>query len=396
MLPASTVLRDLLAGLYGRAYGDRGDVDDLIRLTVKSDLPLDEALAGLEKMTALRPGAYVLDRQQGTVGRVRGLDAEKGGFVVALPEGERVYGAGPVARLEQLEDDDFRALCAFERERVEALARQDPEELVRIVLSALDRRMELRRLRLYLEPVVGSWTKWWSGAREVLKRSASIGMTEGSSPAIFLRSKPLSHAERLLRRFDSLQEPVPKLTMVLEVLREAADGASVPAEALQHLADEASAIAARADEAAVAVLAAAVADAVHEQFADVACPRSATPSGWARCSATPPRWRRRGPAKSFCSAPSISSGGGGRVGGRSSSRHSCPSSAGPSARRLLTASSRQGRRRRWLRRGGRYLPTPTATPAPSRGSGAPALRAWALRPGRKWTRLPWSCNSSHH
>jgi transcription elongation GreA/GreB family factor len=272
MLPASTVLRDLLAGLYGRAYGDRGDVDDLIRLTVKSDLPLDEALAGLEKMMALRPGAYVLDRQQGTVGRVRGLDAEKGGLVVALPDGEKVYGAGPVARLEQVEDDDFRALCAFERQRVEALARQDPEELVRIVLSALDRRMELRRLRLYLEPVVGSWTKWWSGARDVLRRSASIGMTEGSSPAIFLRSKPLSHAERLVRRFDSLQEPVPKLTMALEVLREAADGASVPAEALQHLADEASAIAARADEAAVAVLAAAVADAVHEQFAGVRVP----------------------------------------------------------------------------------------------------------------------------
>ena len=270
-LPRSSVVRDLLADLYGDVRSDRSDMGDLVRLTLKvAEVPLDQALDALEKLMALRPGTYVMDRQQGAVGRVVGLDAEQGGLVVALAEGAKVYTAALVGRLEPVEADDFRALCVFERERVEALARDDPEELVRILLSTLDRRMELRRLRLYLEPVVGSWGRWWSAAREALKRSAVIGMTEGGSPSVFLRAKLLSHEERLLRRFDALEGPGPKLAMALEILREADEQATLSAQSLQHVADQVKDVgrsAAAAGQAAVALAAASVADAMAEQTA---------------------------------------------------------------------------------------------------------------------------------
>jgi len=288
-LPGSGTMRELLCGLYAQVHGSRTDIADLIRLTLKApDLPLDEALAALDKMMALRPGAYILDRQLGTVGRIAGLDVEKGGLVVTVQEGEKLYGPALVGRLDAVEEDDFRALCVFERDRVSRLAENDPEELVRIVLTTLDRRMELRRLRLYLEPVVGSWSKWWSSAKEKLKRSSTIGMTEGGSPSIFLRVRPLSHEERLLRRFASIEQPMEKLAMALEMLQEAKVRGSLQPATFQQVADEVAAIGRGAPGAAMGVAAAAVAGAIHDEYASVTVPEAGETESMRSLLADPP------------------------------------------------------------------------------------------------------------
>ncbi|MHC4480344.1 MAG: GreA/GreB family elongation factor [Planctomycetota bacterium] len=275
LLPASSVMRDLLAELYLEEQGDRSECEALLRLTVRNtDQPLDDAIASLEKALSLRPGTYVLDTQRGTAGRVDGLDPERGGLRVACEEGEKLYGPALLKRLERLEEDDFRALSVFEQDRLAALVAEDPEELVRIVLSSLDRRMSLRRLRLYLEPVVGAWSRWWSRARPTLRRSAIIGMTGGSSPSLFLRARPLSHGERLLRKFDSLDRPLAKLAMALDILREAREHDAVDSAALQHVADEVGRLGrlARGESDALALGAAAVAERMAAQDTDVQAP----------------------------------------------------------------------------------------------------------------------------
>ncbi|KPK62178.1 MAG: hypothetical protein AMK73_06595 [Planctomycetes bacterium SM23_32] len=269
LLPGSDVLRGLLADLYGELHGHSDDVGDLLRLTLGSeDLPLDTALVALETLMALRPGCYVLDRQRGVVGRVRGVDAERGGAVVEFADGEKCYGPKMLGRLEPAEDDDFRALSAFERDRLVALAESDPQELVRLALTTLDRRMALRRLRLYLEPIVGSWSKWWSRARDMLRRSADIGMTAGGSPSLFLRAKPLTHGERLKRRFDSAEDLLGRLATALHVVREAAEPGRVEPEVVGHVARELAALARsrQADAGPLALAAAAVAEAAARSF----------------------------------------------------------------------------------------------------------------------------------
>jgi transcription elongation factor GreA len=261
-LPQSELLRDMAADLCRDVYADRADVDDLLRLSVKArDLPLNEALVGLRNLTSVRRGSYVLDGQRGTVGRVVELDAERGGLVVELAEGEKVYGPGLVARLDPAEEDDFRALGVFERDRLTHLGREDPEELVRVLLSSLDRRMQLRRVRLYLEPIVGSWTRWWSRARKVLSRSAVIGMTSGGSPSLFLRSRPLSHGRRLMKRLEAAEAPVARLSAALHLLREAGEPGRIELDVLQEAAERVNALARERLDAPVALAAAAMADA---------------------------------------------------------------------------------------------------------------------------------------
>jgi len=284
LMPRSDVLREALAELYAEARSDRDDVESLVRLTLRSSgLPADEALAALEKALALHPGSYVLDPRDGAVGRVEAFDVEKGGLVVNMGDSEKPYSVAFVGRLELVDEDDFRALSIFERDRVARLADEDPEELVQLVLATLGKRMELRRLKLYLGPLVGSWNKWWARAREVIKRSALIGMTEGSSPSLFLRKKPLTHGERLLRKFAQLQEPVQKLAMALHVMQEARDHGSPQPADLQPVIDEVAAVGRSAtDNPPLALCAAAVADAIHRSFPDLPRPEGAPQDALAR------------------------------------------------------------------------------------------------------------------
>jgi transcription elongation GreA/GreB family factor len=271
-LPRSELLRGLLADLYVQVHADRADIDGLVQLTIRSpEMPLDEAMDGLANLMAVHPGSYVLDPQHGTVGRTEGLDPDRGGLVVTFEGGEKVYGIALVPRLKPADEEDFRALSAFERERLTAMAWDDPEELVRILLSTIDRRMELRRLKLYLEPVVGQWGKWWSTARKGLERSSIIGVTEGRSPSVFLRKRPVSLAERLLQRFRAATDIQAKLAAGLHLLRETQAHPDLDAAARQALVQEVAALGADAP-APLAAAASAVAEAFSAQWEDVSGP----------------------------------------------------------------------------------------------------------------------------
>ena len=270
-MPENAMLRDALRSLYLETQSARDDIEELISLTVGSrDLPLNTAVAGMDNFLAFDQGAYVLDPHSGDVGRVEGFDATRGGMVVAYGDAQKVYGGGLLGRLQPTESDDFRALMAFERERMAALAKDDPVEFISLALATLDKRMPLRRLRLYLEPVVGQWSKWWSKARVKLARSATIGMTKGSSPSLFLRTRPLTHGQRMVRRFDAAADPVSRMALGLDILREAGRHGHIESEVLQHLVDAMTILSVGyiATSPHVAFCAAAVAEAIARRFPD--------------------------------------------------------------------------------------------------------------------------------
>jgi len=248
-LPSSDLLREALSELYVEAYRAREDVDLMARLAFgPADTPLPEGIGSMDNLLAFRPGIYVLDPQHGEVGRVEGFDAERGGVLIRFADSDKLYAGALLARLQQVDQDDFRALRAFESERLSQMAQDDPEELLSLALSTLDRRMELRRLRIYLEPVVGNWSRWWSKARRKLSRSANIGMTPGPAPALFLRSSPLSHGQRMVRRFDGIVAPVARLRAALDIVEEARAHGHIELEALEHVADALARLAAGASD----------------------------------------------------------------------------------------------------------------------------------------------------
>jgi len=271
LLPRGQMLREILAHLYADKWHEHPNAETLVRLALESCPGLDEGIVCLERLFQLEPGSYVLDPSRNEVGQVAGFDEEGGGLAVEFAESARTYAPAMTGRLEPLSEDDFRALCVFEKERLRDLAKRDPEELVSLLLSSVDRRMELRRVRLYLEPVLGSWSRWWSGARDKLRRSAAIGMTEGGAPSLFLRRRPLTHEQRLLKRFLSLDDPLVRMSTALRILEEVR-GRVEGAEEVVHQVVEglaATAHAAADDGPSLALPAAAVLSAYRDEFPDL-------------------------------------------------------------------------------------------------------------------------------
>ncbi|MCD6416470.1 MAG: GreA/GreB family elongation factor [Planctomycetes bacterium] len=272
IVPDSELLRGLLLELYRPYCEHRADAEDLLQSTLGAEgMALDQGVRSLEQLVQLAPGAYVFDSRQNKAGKVLKFDVQQGGLVVQFQDEQRTYSSAFATRLEALSEEDFRALTVFERARLETLAKENPEELVQLLLSSVDKRMPMSRLRLYLEPVVGSWKRWWSRVKGTLGRSAIIGMTAGDSPSLFLRREPLTHEERLLKRFRTLSGPAEKLSMALHILREAPDLSGSAAELAETVGQELAALQqealASADVVAVAV--AAVIDAFARRFPDL-------------------------------------------------------------------------------------------------------------------------------
>jgi len=282
LLPHSDLIRDEAAELYASLRGESPHTQTLLQMTLRNPrLPLNVAVQDLQRLERLSAGTYVREDPGARFGRVEGLDAERQELLVAFPDGAAGYDAAAARKLQIVPEDDFRALLAFERERLEALAEEDPEGLVTLVLKTFGPRVQLVRLKRHVQFVVGedAWQKWWAGAKRVLERSRVIGLTEGRKPDLFLRARPQGQAERLRAAFDGA-EPLNKLALALDVLDERTEETEWRLPLLEHFAREIATLAAGAPAASpgMALAAMAVLERIKQRAPQVNLPDTITPA----------------------------------------------------------------------------------------------------------------------
>ena len=194
-LPASGLLREAAAATYRRAAAGAAGLDTLLAMTLgRDDLPLGTAVERLETLLDLAPGTFVVDPRRRHPGCVVGVDTERKVLKVSFGESERGYDAESVTHLEPGDEDDYRALVAFAPDRLREMADAAPAHLARVVLRAHGPRLKFREFKAVLEPAVASkdWTKWWAGARDAVKRSPHIEMSDSAQPALALRAQPVA------------------------------------------------------------------------------------------------------------------------------------------------------------------------------------------------------------
>jgi transcription elongation factor GreA len=224
-LPATDTLREQVADLYRRARAAFSSIDALTKTTLlASSVPLAEGVDWTERALALPPGTFVRDPRRRSPGRVVGFDESRGGVEVSFGESGRAYDPASLDVLERLAPDDYRALAAFETERLTALAAEDPERLAVLLLRAHGPRLSLQDFRAFLEPVVSSkeWSRWWKAARPVLKRAHEIEMTGGTRPELILRARPMAFEDQVRRDYEALASTEERALFVLAHLSEPA------------------------------------------------------------------------------------------------------------------------------------------------------------------------------
>ena len=284
LLPESEVMRDEVTELYPGVHGDSQASEALLKMTLGNPvMPSDVAIRRLRLLERLTPGAYVRADPGARLGHVEGLDVERGKLVVAFEDGTKEYDAASAERLDLVEPDDFRALALFKRDRLASLARENPEELIVLALRTFGGRVELNRLRLYVEPVLRTttWPKWWSAVKRVVQHSPVIGLTEGKPPSLFLHSRPVGREEQIRAGFDKAATRE-RLSMALQVIAEAPRNPDARRDLLEHFSQEIAGLltASTATSRGETLAALAVLEAIERSCPDVRLPERPSANRW--------------------------------------------------------------------------------------------------------------------
>ncbi|MFO8012781.1 MAG: GreA/GreB family elongation factor [Phycisphaerae bacterium] len=279
-LPESDLVREAAAEVYRAAAAGAPDLEPLIAMTLgRDDLPTGRAVARLETFLALPPGTFVVDPRRKHPGCVLGVDAERGVLKVSFGRSERGYDAESVVHLERGDPDNFLALAAFAPERLVEMAEGEPARLARLVLAAHGPRMKFREFKAALEPAVPAktWTAWWRGAKETVKRSPHIEMSDSSQPTLTLRDQPVSfQRERRHAFLEASGED--RFAMVLSYLDETGHDPEAEAALLAEFAETLNRTVGAADEAAERLGALAVLAEMHRRHPDTLAAPSRTPA----------------------------------------------------------------------------------------------------------------------
>lgn len=241
LVPDSDILREEAAERCQACYASVPDIEALVQMAgIRTETPLDVSLRRLALAVRLCPGTYVLDTGNGRPGRVEGLDVEAGRILVSLGGSPSRYDAEALDRLEVLDPTDFRAMELFATDELEALAQEDPAELVCRILEAHGGRLEMRQLKARVRATAvasGGWSAWWRRAKPILRRCARLHMTEDAQPYFVLRQSEVSYEQELRERFEQHESLADRLNLVLDYLADIDAGHTPDTELIGHLAD---------------------------------------------------------------------------------------------------------------------------------------------------------------
>ncbi|MFW6457066.1 MAG: GreA/GreB family elongation factor, partial [Planctomycetota bacterium] len=229
-------LRKETIELYEQVHDDGEWARAVLKLSLEDEtLSGDQAIEKMEKLGTMAPGKYVRVDPGARIGKILSLHPRRG-FEVDFDGRRGTFGLDQMDRLQSVADDDIRALMVYERERLEKMAENAPLDLIKLVLTSFGDRMNLKRLRRYIKPVLGdlTWSQWWSRTRKQLDKSSTIGSTGGRSPDLFVRSEPVDRAEQLKRRFDHAQS-FDKVKEVDKILGEIPDDQKRRTDLLEHI-----------------------------------------------------------------------------------------------------------------------------------------------------------------
>jgi transcription elongation GreA/GreB family factor len=186
--PANEDLRRITIDLFRRLYGQVPGFDVVVKASGLSSAgrPVRNALNVLDLCLTLQPGDPLLSRMDDRVVEVAAIDRERGLFTLRREGHTTTQPAAEVAReYERIAPDDFRAL-RLRPEQLAKLIENDPVAVVIGLIRAHGGHIDTDLLKHELAPKyieTKEWSRWWTRARGLLKRSPHV-LIEGRSPMI--------------------------------------------------------------------------------------------------------------------------------------------------------------------------------------------------------------------
>jgi len=234
--PAKDDLGPDFAACYKHLNPDCQSIDLFIEKSrLRFARPIGPALEAMELFLAYRPGEVVLHESGWGIGRVQGTDPLDAMLIVDFDErkGHKINPASAPKLLKKLDPEDFRALKVVDPDRLAAMVKDEPAEVLKRVLSARGREATPAKIKAALVPDVipaKSWTGWWSKARRAAERDPLVRCAgSGASAAFSLRDVPEDPLQEALAAFRTTGDRLNRSRLALEARRSVHARKIVPA-----------------------------------------------------------------------------------------------------------------------------------------------------------------------
>lgn len=226
----SEELRSQTFALFKNCYDGRAGLSTLLEQSgLSGGRPVRRALRTLDVCLSLEKGDFLSARHSDGAARVEQIDTQPWRIALLTEVGDESLGPVELAdRFRRAAPDEFRVMRQFAPERLLTLLHDDPATVV--VEICKDRRrsshqtggpktktLDTDALRSALEPWLPSeadWKRWWTSARQAIKRCPHLKL-EGRAPyTIAFIEAPAAPDETLRSEFGKLHDPVAKLQAV--------------------------------------------------------------------------------------------------------------------------------------------------------------------------------------
>ncbi len=176
-----------------------------------------------EVLKGLPPGVYCLHKSWG-FGRIAGVDLLLNQIVVDFKakKGHTMQPQYAAESLVPLPEEHILVRKAVQTDAMKALARENPVELVRIVLRSYGGKATQDQVAQALSGEIfneAEFKRWWDAAKKQLKKDGHIAYPTKKTEPIVLREEAISQAEELLAAFTSTRQTKAQIAALDQIVR---------------------------------------------------------------------------------------------------------------------------------------------------------------------------------
>jgi transcription elongation factor GreA len=236
--PKDESLRDLFIDTFTSMYSGSPHFDEILSFSkIKDNRSLEDALEEVETFAQFMPDSFVEHADWG-VGRVKDLNMLRNKVTINFQRKRNHQMDISLAKniVERLSKEDFRVILVTRKDELIGLVKDNPNELIKILLKSFGGSLSAKEIKEKLCPaVVGNkeWSTWWSKTSSALRRDEYIAVSGGASKVYTVNERATSDEEQLMNRFDEIKVPRDKVDLVYEYLR-TTKRADMDEKLLQH------------------------------------------------------------------------------------------------------------------------------------------------------------------
>jgi len=207
---------------FEKKYSEHSQLQQFLAISKLADYqtPIKTALDAFENNIVFDAGNYVMHRTWG-LGLIKEINQDDIVLDFKGKENHKMTVQMALQSLIPLKKDHFYVQRHENPEEIKKLFTSDFIEFFRLLINSHGKRISLMTIKKDLIPDYveeKNWSKWWTKAKNLIKKEAEFAFSEQKKDEIFVRDKPVTYYEDLLVRYKNAPSFSGRLDAALDLI----------------------------------------------------------------------------------------------------------------------------------------------------------------------------------